>query len=294
MISAKFLVTVVLVTLAATAIVLWMYPSSTDYAISNPRWNGLQAASRQLGLSGLTSLRRLPPGPGTVLVVIPSSLPSDEEGALLKAFLTAGGTLVVMDDFGRNSFLERLGVGARFDGKALADGLFNYKNMRLPRITDIMPSPITDRVDQLVLNHATVISPLGDLRAVATSSPVSFLDANGNGRHDAGEAPGPFPVVALGRVGSGSLVLVADSSLLLNSMLGLGHNRRLAKNIFRLAGEHPRILLDEAHLPHEPLDAAKAYLGIVRGTLASPLVAFAMVAVILALPLMSLLRPARR
>jgi len=295
MVTARFLAGVAAFTVVIVAVVLWVLPSSTDYSPANPRWNGLRVVAREHGVVGIGSLDALPSGANTVLVVLPSSPPTRAETDRLRAFLAGGGTLVVMDDFGPgNAVLQGLGVAARFSGQPLADGLFNYRSAYLPRIMDFIPSPITEGLEQLVLNHATVISPLGDLRAVALSSAVSYLDTNGSGRRDAGEPTGPFPVVAFGRVGGGSLVLVADSSLLLNAMLPLGGNRRLAGNIFRLAGERPQILLDEVHLPHRPLDLAKAVLRAGRESVSPPPVTFVLVMGALAIPLMSLLRPARR
>lgn len=295
MVSTRFVAGVVVLTLVAVAVVLWVLPSSTDYSPANPRWNGLRVAAREFGLVGIPSLDALPSGPDRVLVILPSSPPTPAEAARLRAYLAGGGILVVMDDFGPgNAFLDALGIGARFAGQPLADGLFHYKNMRLPRIIDISPSPITGGVGQLILNHATVIAPLGDLRAVAYSSAVSYLDASGNGRHDAGETEGPFPVVALGPVGGGTLVLVSDSSLLLNSMLSLGGNRRLITNIVGLADPRARILLDEVHLPKMPLDVAKAGLRAAREILSTPLATFILAAGALAIPVMSLLRPVRR
>jgi len=295
MATARFIAGVAVLTLVITVAVLWVLPSSTDYSPANPRWNGLQVIAREYGLVGIRSLDALPPDPNTVLVVLPSSPPTRAETDRLRVFLAGGGTLVVMDDFGPgNAVLQGLGVAARFSGQPLADGLFNSRSAHLPRIVDFIPSPITEGVGQLVLNHATVISPLGDLRAVALSSPVSYLDTNGSGRRDGGEPAGPFPVVALGRVGGGSLVLISDSSLLLNAVLRLGDNRLLARNIFRLAGERSRILLDEVHLPHQPLDRAKAVLRAGREIVSLPLLTFILTVVALAIPLMSLDRPARR
>jgi len=295
MVTARFLGTVVFLTVAAVTVVLWVLPSSTDYSPSNPRWNGLRSVAREHGATGIDSFDALPSGANTVLVVIPFLPPTAAEVTRLLGFVAAGGTLVLMDDFGAgNAVLEGLGVETRFAGQPLADGLFNHRSARLPRIIDIVPSPLTAGVELLVLNHATAISPLGSLRAVALSSAVSYLDTNDSGRRDAGEPKGPFPVAAVGRIGGGSLVLVADSSLLLNAMLPLGDNRRLAANIFALGGAHPRVLLDEAHLPRRPLDAAKAGLRAGREIISLPLAAFILTTAALAIPLMSLYRPARR
>ncbi|MDR7468270.1 MAG: DUF4350 domain-containing protein [Armatimonadota bacterium] len=295
MVTARFVGTVAVLTAAAVTVVLWVLPSPTDYAPSNPRWNGLRSIAREYGATGVVSFDALPSGANTVLVVIPSRPPTAAEVTRLRGFLAAGGTLVLMDDFGAgNAVLEGLAVAARFSGHPLADGLFNHRNPRLPRIVDIAPGAVTAGVKQLVLNHATTISPPGDLQAVAWSSAVSYLDTNDSGRREAGEPVGPFPVVATGRAGGGTLVLVADSSVLLNAMLPLGDNRRFAANLFALGGARSKVLLDEAHLPHGRLDAAKIRLRAGRAIVSRPLPAFILTAVALAVPLMSLLTPTRR
>lgn len=284
-----------LVTLAAAVAVLWALPSATDFSTSNPRWNGLRDAAERHGLTPLASLRALPPGAGAVLVLIPSSPPAEDGLNRLWAFLSEGGTLVLTDDFGAaNQVLKDLGLRSRLGGEPLADGLFHYKTPAFPRITDITPSPVTSGVGELVLNHATIISPLGELRAVARSSAASFLDVNGNGRRDPGEAAGPFPVVAAGEVGGGRLVLVSDASLLLNAMLPLGDNRRFAEAIARLGGGVTQMLLDESTLTRRPLDVAKTILRDAGIGVISPLLAFAISAAALSVPLVLLLRPARR
>jgi hypothetical protein len=263
---------------------------------ANPYWNGLRQSAREFGVVGIASLDRLPDQPrGTALVVIPYFAPSPADLDLLKRYVEGGGVLILMADFGAgNAVLAHLGVRARLGGQVLADPLFNHRNPRFPRVSEFPPGPLAEGVGSLVLNHATVIAEAGGMTVAATSSPVSYVDANGNGRRDAGEPGGPHAVAAVGPVGAGSLVLVSDPSILLNSMLDLGDNRRFVQNLFRLAGADARVYLDEAHLDRAPLDEARLALAGVRSIAAHPLVMFAAAGAGLALPLALLGRVVRR
>jgi len=297
--SPRFLAGIAALTLLGVAVILWVHPSQTDFAASNPYWNGLRSAYGEIGLLPLISPELLPRQPrGTALLIIPVVAPGSSELDAVSRYVHAGGILILMDDFGfGNALLERLGVGARFDGRLLVDPLFNHRSRRLPRILDLVAGPITEGVEGLVLNHATVINIEGDATgssAVARSSPASYLDANANGQRDADEEARARVVAALARVGEGHVVLVSDPSLLLNSMLGLGGNRKFVQNIFRLAGGDARVFVDEACMPVAPLDVTKRVLLRVRAMLSYPIAAFALAGVALIYPLAALLRSSRR
>lgn len=294
--SGRLLLVAGIISAFLVAVVLWLYPSRTDYAVTNPYWNGLRRTGEQLGLQPLASLDLLADqARGTALIVIPYVSPSKVEFERLKRYVETGGVLLLMDDSGTaNDVLTHLGVGARLSGQLLVDPLFNFKNGRLPRIADFTGGPITEGVESLVFNHATVIADIGRLTEVASSSLVSYLDSNQNGRRDADDPAGPFAVAAAGPVGEGYLVLVSDPSILLNSMLDLGHNRRFVRNLLRIAGADARIYLDEAHLPRAALDVAKNLLAQIRQMVALPPVAFALVFLGFGLPLAMVLKSSRR
>jgi hypothetical protein len=292
----SFLLLIAVLTLTAVAFSLWVYPSPTDFAPSNPYWNGLREARRKFDMKSLHSLSLLPgEARGTVLVVIPRVPATAGDLEAFVQYVGRGGMMVLMDDFGYgNAILAHLGVGARLSGQKLVDPLFNHKNRRLPMIFEFPGGLASEGVRSLVLNHATAIEEAGGMTVAAISSAVSYLDANGNGWRDPDEEGGPFAVAAVGRVGAGHLVLVSDSSILLNSMLEMADNRRFVQDLFRLAGEGAQIYLDQAHLPGARLDVAKEGLARLREFLGNPLVAFAAAGVGLALPVAVLLRLFRR
>src|SRR5712664_4348742 len=162
--------------LFAVALVLWIYPSPTDFANSNTRWNGMSDASREFHIQPLTDVGGVPSeSRGTVVLVIPSRPPQPTDLQAIRRFVEAGGVLILLDNFGSgNDVLMVLGSAIRFSRQLLADPLFNLKNSRLPRILDFAPSPLTLGVEELVFNHATVLTGITTTQAAATSSAVSY------------------------------------------------------------------------------------------------------------------------
>src|SRR5712692_4683804 len=257
--SRPFMAGVVAGTLFAVALVLWIYPSTSDFANSNTHWSGTSDASREFHIRPLTDVGKFPSeSRGTVVVVIPLRPPQPSHLQAIRRFVEGGGVLILLDDFGSgNDVLMVLGSAIRFSGRLLADPLFNMKNSRLPRILDFAPSPLTVGIEELVFNHATVLAGITTSQAAATSSAVSYLGLNSTGQRDNGASRGPFPVVALEPRKAGYVVAVSDSSILINSMLPQADNRRLFRNAVGLAGADARIFLDDVLLPQGPLDATK-------------------------------------
>jgi hypothetical protein len=277
------------------ALVLWIYPSPTDFANSNTRWNGLSDASREFHIRPLTDVGGLPSeSRGTVVLVIPSRPPQPSHLQAIRRFVEGGGVLILLDDIGSgNDVLIALGSAIRFSGRLLADPLFNLKNSRLPRILDFAPSPLTEGIEELVFNHATVLTGISTTQAAATSSAVSYLALNPTGHHDEGTPRGPFPVLALEPHKEGYVVAVSDSSILINSMLPQADNRRLFHNAVGLAGADTRILLDDVLLPQGPLDATKHALADTGRLLTGPAAALALVVAALVLPTVLLSKSSR-
>jgi hypothetical protein len=250
-------------------LLVWFYPSHTDFRPTNPFWNGLDDFAGDSRLISLASLALLPSEPeGTVVVVIPYRPVSGTDAACLKRYLEGGGVVVLMDDYGfGNQVLMGLGLSMRYAGTSLLDPLVHHANRWLPKITDIsiLPSEST-----IILNHATALIETAGMTVVARSSRYSFLDSNGNGRVDQGEVRGPFAVAAWTKFGKGVLFVISDPSLLINAMISLGDNRRFMSRVFQLAVDHPRVFLDEAHLPAAPIDHAKTLLRSAQAAIATP------------------------
>lgn len=266
-VTRRLLALVAVVVGCLAVVVVWLYPSRADFNPANISWNGLSGFAGEYRIIPLPSLVPLPAhdSGGNVLVIIPYRPVSRADTARIKRFLETDGVVMLLDDFGfGNQVLAGVGLSARFAGAALLDPLFHYKNRWLPKIITV---PLLPSGGTLILNHATALAKTSGMTVIAQSSAYAFLDLNRNGRADPGEPGGPLPVAAWERVGGGVLVAVADPSLLVNSMLDLGENREFVRRVLHLAGEHPRVFLDEGHLPMTRLDRAKVALRSARAAI---------------------------
>lgn len=273
-----------MITLVAVmlAVLVWCYPTNSDFKSENPSWNGARDFIDNFRVSPLTSLDVLSDASQeSTLLVIPYMEFTTSDLKILENYVSSGGKLVVLDDYGfGNDVLEHLKSETRFTGNQLLDTLFNYENENFPKIVNFVSESATTEIGNLVFNHATSLENVPQDNIIAWSSYFSFLDENQNGGYDEGEPEGPFPVIANFQMGKGELVLVSDPSILINSMLEMDDNRQFLENI--VGGQ---IFLDQSHLPEVPLDEAKGKLKIARNVLATVWGTLALIILVLALTL---------
>ncbi|MDO8715223.1 MAG: DUF4350 domain-containing protein [Dehalococcoidales bacterium] len=264
------------ITLAVVLFVSWLsiilYPSVQDFMGANPFWNGVRDFGRRFDAEMLPSLDQLTAEPeGNVLVVIPYLPYQDGELQPLVDFVSGGGTLLLMDDYGYgNQVLGAMGLDMKFDSDPLLDPYLNYRNQEFPVIVELAPEFKDAGIKELVLNHATALITTNRSETLARSSDMSFLDSNGNAAWDIGESKGPFPVAVRATVGSGTVVAVSDPSIIISGMVGRGDNEKFLTQLISQAGESPRVSLDASHLPKAPLDSAKDVWVMVRQQLVLP------------------------
>ena len=268
--------------LVAVAVLVWFYPSNSDFRVENPSWNGARDFVTEFEALTLDSLDALPAtSQGTTLVIIPYLKFNLADLQNLEDYVTSGGRLIVLDDYGfGNDILEYLGLKTRFSGTQLLDPLFNYKNSNFPKIIDFDPGLATSGVESIIFNHATSMDNIPQDKVMAWSSPFSFLDENQSSEWDEGEMKGPFPVAAKFEIGKGDFILIADPSILISSMVNIDDNRQFLKNI-----AEGQILLDQSHLPEAALDEAKRDLQVTHTVLASIGGSLGLIVLILALTL---------
>ena len=280
--SQDVLLATAVAVLVISAFCIVFYPRVQDFMVGNSLWNGLAGFSGEYKASCLDSATQLPRLPqGKVLLSIPYLSYTEEELTELKRFVTRGGRLILMDDYGQgNEVLEYLGLQMRFSGKPLLDPLFCYKNPRLPRITDFAPGVRKAGVKSVVFNHATILTNMGAGEVLAWSSDRSFLDLNGDEKWSPAEPKGPFPVAAKLKVGKGEFLLVSDPSILINSMIGKDNNRSFLEYLMGYNIEPGGLLVDRAHLEKTPLDESKLKLARAREIFSHPLPAMGLLALI--------------
>ena len=264
------------VTLAVVLAVSWLsiilYPSVQDFMGANPFWNGVRDFDSRFDAEMLPNLDQLTPDPrDNVLVVIPYLPYEDRELQQVVDFVSGGGALLIMDDYGYgNQILGALDLEIKFAGTPLLDPYLNYRNQEFPLITDFAPGLKDAGIKELVLNHATALITTNRDETLARSSDMSFIDTNGNAAWDKGEPKGPFAVAVRTKVGNGTVVAVSDPSILISSMVGRGDNEKFLALLISPAGETPRVTLDASHQPKAPLDSAKDAWAMVRQQLVLP------------------------
>jgi hypothetical protein len=282
---ASLLGIVFLIVLVISLVSIWFYPSLQDFMAGNTMWNGIRDFSNELEVKHIDSLNDLPSLPEQdVLICIPYIEYDDNDLARLKGFVEKGGILIMMDDFGYgNGFLENAGINARFSNDILLDPLFCYKNQYLPRITDFSAQIKESGITVIGLNHATSLNNVEGTKVLASSSNMSYLDTNKNGARDDNEPQGPFVIAAEYRIGNGIIELVADPSLIINTMVEKNDNYNFMKYLIYNNGEPVNVLLDRSHLTKSPLDTSKINLAAAREIISNPYALLGITAVIFAI-----------
>lgn len=242
-----------LAVVVGVAVLLAAATSGAAFGLYNPAWDGtsdLRGVAADAGASVTvarnTSAYADVAADGTVAVVLaPESRYRPAEAARLRAFVEAGGTLLVAEDVGpyANPLLARVGADARVDGRILRDEQHHYRGPALPVADGVADHRYTAGAESLTLNHGTAVEPNG-ARPIVNTSAVAYLDGNANGQLDDAESLGPYPVVTVEAVGAGQVVVVGDPSALINVMLERPGNRAFAAAVF---GAHERVLLDVSH-----------------------------------------------
>jgi len=263
---------VVVLVLVISMLCVRFLPSTQDFMAHNDMWNGVKRFCDEFGAATIDSLDDLPDAPANAaLVLIPYVELGTEELAAVGRFVSSGGTLLLMDDYGYgNGVLSYLEVDARFSGWPLFDPLFNYKNLRLPKITDFTQEVKEAGVDIIVLNHATALIDVPESDIIAWSSVFSYLDTDESETREESEPEGPFPVAAQLPVGDGEVIVVADPSIIINSIVGRDDNYTFVRHLTNRNGQRQSILFTTSHLPMTSLDVSKTGLDTLRPILASP------------------------
>ncbi len=257
--TANMLLLVLAIIFVASISTVWLYPSAKDFMDGNTMWNGINKFSNEFNIAQIDSLNGFTGSyEKKALLVIPYLEYSKSDLAEIKKLVDSGGTVVIMDDFGYgNNITGYLGLKAHFSGDILLDPLFCYKNQNLPRITDFSNSLKAAGINSITLNHATAIIGAQDTDVLARSSEYSFLDTNLNGKEDNGETKGPLAVAAAITVGNGTVILISDPSVIINSMVDMNDNYAFMKYIFSQYCDGVPISLDISHISKSPLDTSK-------------------------------------
>jgi hypothetical protein len=242
--------------------VLYYWPIQEPFHPLNTDWNGCSEIGTAVNNTALLFSFDQPIPNGSVLAIIGPSRPfSNSDSAFIRHFLESNGTVLLADDFGTgNELLKDLNVSVRFADRPLADIYYYSRSPIFPLVSDFSPSTYTTNVSVVILDHPSFleIGNSSQVTTLASSSPFSFIDAKGNGRPAANDSIRSYPVMAHAYVGTGSLVLISDSSVFINEIVGLYDNMRLFENIIDM-GDGSTVF-DVSHLANAPLSNTRITL----------------------------------
>ncbi len=285
----RSLTIVALIMVFVSLLCVWFYPSMQDFMANNATWNGIKRFASEFNAEIPESLAVIPgvseQAAKKVLVVIPTLDFNAEDLFIIRNFINDGGTLLLIDDYGyANTILSYLDTDIRFSKAPFLDPLFSYKNQNIPRITDFIPELKDAGINVLTFNNATALLNVSEPEAIAWSSKASFLDKDGNGVLSQGDSRGPLVVAAEVKLGKGKVVMISDSSIIVNSMVERDNNYDFIKYNISHDGESKQILIDGSHLAKNPLNKAKQMLAAAKKAMSSPyaligLMAFVFIAV---------------
>jgi len=274
------------ITILAVSLAAPVVSTTEDFSIFNSGWNGTSdmgvlvyrlgkfAPSFQLRSSGADievtqlSLEELSLDPRTdaMLIIGPTKDFTQAEGNLIGDFVKGGGTLLLADDFGTgNTLLEGMNATSRFSGNLVMDLSFE-KQPEFSVCFDIREDLLTKNVTTMLLNYPSTLSiDSGTTDAFAYSSVASWLDTSEDGMQQWGEPRGPFPILARERLGSGSIVLLSDPSVLINGMSEYMDNDQFKSDIINfMSTGRSSVYFDESHRDFfDPIAITMLFTGLI-------------------------------
>ncbi|MBT1073134.1 DUF4350 domain-containing protein [Pelotalea chapellei] len=158
-----------------------------------------------------------------------AELTSEESDAVLH-FLERGGRLAVMLHIGQPvaGLLARLNVehsnAVLHERRNILDMDINFT------INDLKKNPLFNGISQFSVYGAWALNPGPGSTAIASTSPESWVDLNGDKTFSKDDANGPFALVVWGNKGKGSFIIFGDDAIFQNRFLDK-NNAALAVNL---------------------------------------------------------------
>jgi hypothetical protein len=209
----------------------------------------------------------------SVLVVAGLDKPyTDNEAKALDRYMTAGGSILLLDDYGYGEqFALRHGIGSL--KRPLLDKSFD-RNQSFVKVAALFDD---GTVYNLLLDAPSGLQDTDAndtaLHPFMVSSADSYLDLQPNGLIDVIDKIGPFNVGVRAQVGAGALYVIADSGFVDNDMLGRADNAKFLTGLLKYRLGDPAttsppglVLFDESKKPVS--GAELSVLSTERGLLA--------------------------
>jgi hypothetical protein len=253
-----------------------VYASATSTAALgayNPTWNGVSEVRDVADDTETTVVigtetadyEDLSPNTTTAVLFSPDQQYTANETARIREFVTDGGTLLIAEDYGQQTttLLQALDTPIRVNGSILRDERYYGATPAFPHARDVGTHPYTADVERLTLNRGTTLEPATarnqtaldtlatneNVTLLANSSGFAYHDTNSNEELDENESLQRRPIAATSSIGDGEVVVIADSSVFLNTMLDQSGNRQFLENI---VGARETVFLDYSHSGGQP------------------------------------------
>ncbi len=211
---------------------------TTTDAPLDPYNHGEQGTSRLVEAAdgsvvvSYTALNR-EPTPETAIILAGGSAVNTADVTALRGYLDDGGTVIFLtEDERSNRLFAALGLASRV-GDGYLRTTANQSQSGTPAQFSVIGSGTASlRFTAVQVNAA---KPLGvaanrdnTSRTVLAWTPRAGRDLNADGRIDAAEPRGSYPVAVSESVGAGRVILVGDASVLTNGQWQVRQTRRLA------------------------------------------------------------------
>jgi hypothetical protein len=228
-------------------LVMHLSADNLEFSRQNTGWNGTSSFFADLDRHRTTDIadpRELAGySPNTTLLIIaPRNHPTTQQLTAYRAFLDAGNTLILADDFGTgNEILS--GIGSQV---TILPGNLSSLDRRYadPYSVVAYKSPGESPLflpESIALNRPAALD--GGTPLMLTSV-MSWIDANGDTRLNRGEGMGTFPVMAAENRGRGHILVISDPSIFINSMYNQGDNENNRVLIRSLVQKDGQVLID--------------------------------------------------
>ena len=280
----------VIILIAFIPLYLHLTTTTREFARYNQQWNGTSLLFSDLegrGAVPIRDMQEIQAYPGSRLLILAPDRPfTPAEARAVRAYLEGGNTLVLADDFGTgNDLLQGMGSGIR-----LLPGNLSSVDLYLwdPQTGRFYPSAVigfvaredilTRGVEEILLNKPVALEGGEPL---AGTSVLSWVDRNSDQRVNANESFGRYDILARERVGAGSLYVLSDPSIFVNSMVQLdlpANNTRLIKNIL----DAEVLLVDQVHSRTSAEEGILPLLLLARSTMIIKIMMIALLSIIVA------------
>ncbi len=239
-----------LVILVILLLALHLSATNLEYSRYNPSWNGTSTFFSYLEeTNGYIEIRQSPEllnyNASVLFIIGPDGGFSSDEIRNYRTYAEQGNTIVIADDTGgSNALLEGIGSSIRVNPGNLTSIERVYDDstsvLAFPTVTE---APFSDNM-QILLNKPGYTS--GGVPAFSTSL-LSWIDINGNGRPDPDETLGRYPVLTSEKIGKGRVYVFSDPAIFINGMLRGepgGGNTALIEDF---TGFGEPVLIDQVH-----------------------------------------------